>query len=326
MGIGGMLAAANAAVAEVANLRHRSFCVTLMAAGYPIGSLIGGTIAALLLTTHDWRMIFLFGAAITSLFIPLVTFWVPESIAFLVDRQPASALVKINRALGQVGHASLQVLPTVGNQRKIASYSTLLGKPLIVPTLLLTAAYFTHCLTFYFMLKWIPKIVADLGFPHTSSALVLVAASAGGAAGALSIGIASRRLSLTALTCTVLFASTLLVALFGSSGSSLARLEGTAAAAGFFTNAGVVGLYAVIARTFPVSVRASATGVVIGLGRTGSALAPILTGVVFQMGYGLPVVAPAMALGSLIAGICLLRLHTTHLAPLAREALIGDPR
>jgi MFS family permease len=42
LGIGGMLAAINAVVAEFSNLRWRSLSVSLTAIGYPIGAVIGG--------------------------------------------------------------------------------------------------------------------------------------------------------------------------------------------------------------------------------------------------------------------------------------------
>jgi hypothetical protein len=29
---------------------------------------------------------------------------------------------------------------------------------------MLTIAYFMHILTFYFILKWVPKVVSDMGF------------------------------------------------------------------------------------------------------------------------------------------------------------------
>lgn len=44
VGIGGMLAATNAAVSEVANNRRRDLCVLLMAGGFPLGAVIGGSI------------------------------------------------------------------------------------------------------------------------------------------------------------------------------------------------------------------------------------------------------------------------------------------
>ncbi len=47
LGIGGMLAATNATVAEFANTRRRrTLCISLMAIGYPIGATAGGAITA----------------------------------------------------------------------------------------------------------------------------------------------------------------------------------------------------------------------------------------------------------------------------------------
>jgi MFS family permease len=42
LGIGGMLACTNTMVAELANARARSLAITVMAAGYPIGAILGG--------------------------------------------------------------------------------------------------------------------------------------------------------------------------------------------------------------------------------------------------------------------------------------------
>jgi len=90
--------------------------------------------------------------------------------------------------------------------------------------------------------------------------------------------------------------------------SGIGQLSAIAAVAGFCTNAGVVAIYALMARTFPVEVRASATGFVIGVGRGGSALAPAVAGLLFAAGYALPSVALLMALGSLVAAGAILLL------------------
>ena len=50
-------------------------------------------------------------------------------------------------------------------------------------TVIVTLAYFFHITTFYFILKWIPKIVVDLGFAPSSAAGVLVWTNVGGALG-----------------------------------------------------------------------------------------------------------------------------------------------
>jgi MFS family permease len=58
LGIGGLLAAINAVAAEYSNQKRRHLCISLMAIGYPIGAVVGGTIAAELLKSQDWRAVF----------------------------------------------------------------------------------------------------------------------------------------------------------------------------------------------------------------------------------------------------------------------------
>ena len=100
---------------------------------------------------------------------------------------------------------------------------------------------------------------------------------------------------------------------------SLGLPELRAAIAGFFTNSGVVGLYAIIARSFPTHVRATATGFVIGVGRGGAALSPVIAGLLFQAGIATGFVALCMAAGSLLAATALLLLHRR--AQATRQAL-----
>lgn len=92
LGIGGMLAATSAMVAEYANTRSKNFAVAAMATGYPLGAALGGAIASSLLGQFDWRAVFVLGAALTAAVIPLVWAFLPESLEFLVERRPPRAL------------------------------------------------------------------------------------------------------------------------------------------------------------------------------------------------------------------------------------------
>lgn len=306
LGIGGMLAAINAAAAEAANAHYRPLAVVVMAGGYPIGTVLGGLVSTQLLQHFDWPSVFLFGALWSGLMI-LVTWWrVPESIAFLADRQPQGALERVNRILGRMGHASVSQLPPRREKADRVPMSQLFAPQWLASTVTLTLAYLGHIMTFYFVIKWIPKIVADMGFPPPEAAGVLVWASVGGATGSLVLGLLTTRLPVRGLTIAAMALSAVLVVVFGQGQSDLARLSLVAAAAGFVTNAGVVGLYALVATGFPVALRASATGFVIGVGRGGSALAPALAGLLFAMNYGLPTVALLMSLGSILAALALL--------------------
>ena len=125
LGIGGMLACTNAMVAEFANARARSLAVAVMAAGYPAGAILGGSIASGLLVSGGWRDVFMFGAIATAIFLPLAWFLLPESIGYLLQKRPADALAKVNRLLHRMGHAPIAALPPVDASAPRASFAAL---------------------------------------------------------------------------------------------------------------------------------------------------------------------------------------------------------
>ncbi|HWL46619.1 MAG TPA: MFS transporter [Sphingomonadaceae bacterium] len=308
LGIGGLLAATNAVTAEYANKKRRSLAVSLMAIGYPVGAVIGGSIAAVLLNYYNWRVVFLFGGVVSAVMIPIVLWRLPESIAFLVQKRPAHALERINATLARMRHPLASALPDVTVEEKTHHISDIFRPGLRHITIALTTAYFLHVATFYFILKWIPKIVVDMGFVASSAAGVLVWANVGGAIGGAVFGAFAGWIGLRRLTIVVLVMSTIMVTVFGHTGPSLSQLALISGIAGFFTNAGIVGLYALLAQSFPTHVRATGTGFAIGIGRGGSALSPIIAGFLFEGGLGLPVVATIMACGSILGVLALLTL------------------
>jgi benzoate transport len=314
LGIGGMLASTNAMTAEYSNARRRDITVIIVAAGYPVGAIVGGSIASWLLLYFDWRAVFIFGAVATVVFIPLVWFLLPESIEHLAQRRPRGALERINATLQRMGHQAIAKLPELSLVPVKSSMATLFSPALARTTTLLTVAYFMHIMTFYFTLKWIPKIVVDMGFEPALAGGVLVWANVGGLSGSIVLGLLSLRYKVRGLVIAAFILSTVMVTWFGQGQANLLQLSLVAAAAGFFTNSAVVGLYALFARSFPTEVRASGTGFAIGVGRGGSALGPILAGLLFSSVGGLPLVALIMGLGSLVAAVALVMLRSPESA------------
>ncbi|MFC6978652.1 MFS transporter [Microbulbifer taiwanensis] len=133
-------------------------------------------------------------------------------------------------------------------------------------------------------------------------------ANVGGAAGALALSLLTQRFDVRALVIGALLLAFATVTLFGFSPADLQQLSLLAALAGFFTNSAIVGLYAILAQSFPARVRAGGTGLVIGIGRGGAALGPIVAGLLFAGGQSLPLVALVMASGALLAAAALLLL------------------
>jgi MFS family permease len=306
LGIGGMLSSINAVVAEFSNKRWRSLCISIMVIGYPLGGTFGGMLASRLLATHAWRSVFYLGAAGTTLLLPTLYFLMPESIHWLTRKQPKDALRRVNAALAQLGHEGVSSLVQVQDVERRKSAGDIFSPALIAVTLMVTAAYFFHIITFYFLLKWTPKIVADMGFSAALAGGVLTWANFGGALGGATFGLLTARVGLRPLSIGILVLSAVGVALFGRTPADLSTMAWLAGIAGFFGNAGVSGLYSIAAYAFPTHVRATGTGFVIGVGRGGAVLSPILAGFLLDSGFNLPLIGMIMGAGSLLGAIVLL--------------------
>ena len=316
LGIGGMLAAINAVVAEFSNTKRRDLNVAIMSIGYPVGAALGGFITSTGLELAEWRSVFYFGATVTVVMIPTVYFLMPESVHWLTRKQPAGALERINRTLAQLGHPTVAELPAVSADQRRRSSGDLFRPPLLLVTVLCTAAYFFHITTFYYIVKWVPTIVVGMGFAPSSAGYVLSWLNVGGATGGTVLGLLSQRYPVKWLTIAVMLLSTIAVTIFGRSPADLTKLILICMVSGFCTNAAITGMYAIFAKAFPTHVRASGTGVAVGVGRGGSVLAPIIAGFLFtsfdpsgkDLQAALPPVSMIMGLGSLIAAVVLLNL------------------
>jgi benzoate transport len=301
LGIGGMLATTNALVAEYANAKWRSAAVAIMAGGYPLGAVVGGAVASALLVHGSWRSVFLLGAGMAALLFPLALRFMPEPVNGIgPDRQSAEPARAIASGL-PMGRQSGDELAEPQARAGRPGLGRLMQNGMAGVTMLLTAGYFLHMLTFYFVLKWIPKIVADMGFAPSAAANILVWTNIGSLGGSVLFSLLSLRFRLRPLLVVFMLAGAGAVIMFGQTAADLRALSLAGATAGFFTNGVVVGLYALIAASYPSSIRAGGTGFVIGFGRGGAALGPIIGGALFQSGLGLPVVATVMAGGTVLA-------------------------
>jgi len=306
LGIGGMLAALNAVTAEFSSRKQRARMIAIMTIGYPVGGVVGGSIVTNLMQYFDWRVVFYFGTAVTIVFIPLIHFILPESVHWLARKQPEGALDRINATMKRLGHAAIEQLPSIEEAARKVSTSFLFSRAMIATTILVTAIYFLHVVTLYYILKWTPKVVVDMGFPAYLAGEALTAASLGGALGCVFFGVLSTRFSLKALTIFTFAMAWVFTAIFGRAPAELGTIKLYVGMAGFFVNAGIVGMYAILANVFPTHARASGTGFAIGIGRGGSVLSPIVAGFLLEGGLDLPGVSLIMGAGSVIAAVLLL--------------------
>ena len=305
LGIGGLLSAITAITAEFSNIKKRSLCIFIMGIGYPIGGIVGSKIAGHLLATYgDWRLIFYFGAALTVVLIPLFAFTIPESVHWLVRKQPEGALDKINGILKRLGHKSVATLPELTTEVRKKSTGDLFSPGLVRITIIIAVAYFLQIFTYYFILKWVPKVVVNMGFTSSEGADMLMYANIGGTLGGICLGLLTLRFGVKNLTIAVLALSGIAFIILGYTPVDLTYIALYVAICGFFGNAGILGLYALFPAAFPTHVRASGTGFVLSVGRIGAGTSPPFVGFLFDLGLTLPSVLLIISLGTFIgAGV-----------------------
>lgn len=304
-GIGGMLAITTAVTAEFSNQRWRGLAMSLMVIGYPVGGIVGGLAVQHILATDTWHSIFTLGGWAAAALSVVVIAVVPESPMFIDRRGGPNALARINRTLARLGHEPATGLTISSSVTRKAPILDIFKSDQLKTTLLVTGAYFALIISFYFLIKWVPKLVVDMGFEPAEAAGILMWLNAGGATGGVIFGVLATRFQLRTLSMIFLVGAAVAISWFGNGATNLGSLAIVVALAGFFTNSAICGMYALFAQVFPIALRSTGTGFALSVGRTGAVLAPVGAGYLFQAGFSLQTVAVIMGLGALLAALLL---------------------
>lgn len=303
LGIGVMVAVINPMAAEFANARRRPLALSLMAMGYPLGGLIGGLLASVLLHAYGWQAVFIAGGVGALLMFPVVLYFLPESLGFLLTRQDPKSLGRINALLVAVGQPPVDSLS--GSTGRKSGYAAIFARAQRATTLRIMAANLLYVLAVYYILSWLPQMVVDAGFPPAKASLVAATANLVGLGGGLTLGMLATRAGLQRTTVVMMVGLGVSVAVFAATPHSLPMLVVAAAMCGFFLFGGISGIYATLAISFADAARASASGFVIGVGRIGSAVAPLLAGWLLANGFDNGDVSLVFGAMAMLGGLCL---------------------
>ena len=305
LGIGAMIGVIFPLAAEYANSRNRDRAISILSLGYPTGGILGGLLSAALLTTHGWRSIFFFAAAMGVVLTMVVWRFLIDPLALVVARPGLDGLLRANAYLKRCGHAPVTSLPPPPPGSKRVPIAALFERATARDTLTITLIYFLFMIPQFFMQTWLPTLVTDIGLPPATGALTSAMFSLGGVAAALFISGMSVHIGIKRLEIVLLIGSAITIFGFSFLPAVIAQLMLGAAICGFFVMGGMIGLYAIIARTFPAHMRASGNGFVMGIGRFGSILPPMLAGILFAAGVGREAIAAMMAAPAILAMLLL---------------------
>jgi len=287
LGIGGILPGLNTIVSEYSSLRWRSFWVSFLQTGYPIGATLGGILTVFLIAEFGWRSAFVLGAVASFAMIPIVWRFLPESLDYLLTNRPPDALSRINHLLSRMGRSEIEQLPQVtgASERPKTGYADLFSNSLLRNrTILLCIAFFVMMLTFYFVMSWTPKILVDSGLSAQQGISGGIILNVGGIIGSMLLGYMSSRLPLVRLIQVYVALTAILMILFAQVSGQIGVMVIVAVCLGFFMFGSMVGLYALAPHLYPTQSRSAGISLAIGLGRIGGVAAPIIVGFLFEAG------------------------------------------
>ncbi|KVX57300.1 3-(3-hydroxy-phenyl)propionate transporter MhpT [Burkholderia cepacia] len=281
LGLGGAMPNLIALSSEAVDARSRSSAVAVMYCGIPFGGVIASLIGVLLAGDTEWRHIFYVGGVGPLLLAPLLLALLPESRAFLDVSASGAAR------------------PSVGQ--------TLFGGSRTGTTLALWLSYFCTLIVLYFLLNWLPSLMAAKGLARSQAGIVQIFFNIGSGLGVLGIGMSMDRLRPSRVVGSMYAGIVLSLAALAIA-PGLLWLSAAAFAAGMFVVGGQSVLYALAAIYYPTAMRGTGVGSAVAVGRLGSVVGPLAAAELLAMGRSASVVIGASIPVTLVAAVAALML------------------
>jgi benzoate transport len=321
LGIGAIITTNIVMAGEFASRRYHGLAVSLTSVGYPAGAIVGGLLSVELIGNYGWRSVFLAGGLVTLVVTVAAFFKLPESLDYLLARQPRDALARVNRLARRLGHADLTELPPLTARPGVfAGFGGLFAPALRRTTVLIWAAFFLILAGFYFVSSWTPQLLVKAGLSANVGISGGVLLSVGGIFGAIILGVLLTRFRLRNVVFGYIILAAVMMAVFLSTTSSLVAGLCVAAIIGLLLNGCVTGLYAMVSAIYDPGVRSTAMGSSVGIGRIGAILAPIIAGALLDSHWTPNELYIASAVVFAIAGGLLLFVRGANVRPVRNSA------
>ncbi|MDX1370412.1 MFS transporter [Pseudomonas sp.] len=304
LGCGGLMPNVVALMNEYAPKKLRSTLVAIMFSGYSVGGMLSAGLGIYMLPRFGWEAMF-FVAAVPLLLLPLILWFLPESVGFLVregrTEQARGILRRVDpsRAIGDADQISM--VEAKGNA---ASVLELFREGRALRTLMIWLAFFCCLLMVYALSSWLPKLMANAGYSLGSSLSFLLALNFGAVFGAIGGGLLGDRMNLPRVLAVFFVVAAVSISLLGIKSPTpvLYLLIGVAGATTIGTQ---ILLYACAAQFYGLSIRSTGLGWASGIGRNGAIVGPLLGGALLGINLPLQLNFLAFAIPGAIAAIAM---------------------
>ena len=290
LGIGGVIPNTIALLTETAPKKFRSSFVMLCFIGYSAGTAAIAQIAAWLIPTHGWTVVFLTAGSVGTLLGLFLLYALPESIRWVGLHQPGSARLHAmiarfapDRGFGPETAFYLHQ-PMQGEKFRVAQR---FAGTLKWVTTLLWLGYFAESLTFMTFLSWLGVILEGAGLAPQEASLAFSYAAIGGVCALLVLSRFLDKFGPMATVIPALCAVALLIYLGAIAGSSALVVTSVAVLAMACCQGTHNSFNGTVGGFYPTQIRAKGVGYASGFGRFALVLGPVIAG--FLLSAHLPI-------------------------------------
>ncbi|TGX54368.1 MFS transporter [Sphingomonas gei] len=286
IGLGTLVVCLNTTAAEYSSLKLRNMAMATVHIGFTLGMMLGSGIAAAVLATGSWRHIFLAAGLLNAVTFTFALFILGESRDFLLRRQGPKDLTALNRLNRRMKLPELAAMPPrpAAAETSASAIRFMLAGPMRSPTVLIWVASLTYALVGYFLLNWKPTILANAGLSPSLAAASGIITGACGALGHLVMGLLARRVGEGRLTACFFACAAVTLMIFGIQPPDPIPLLAMAGLTTFFVVGAYTGLFLVTVAMYPPAIQNTALGFVVGFGRVGAIIGPMIGGFLFSAG------------------------------------------
>ena len=285
LAMGAIVPNVTALAIEFSPLKKRVTALMLASSGMAIGGICGGVLAAALIPSYGWKVVFYIGAAAPLVVALFMVFALPESLQWSVinrrrlDRVRAT-LRRIDPAL-EVSEQSVLLADDAPGEKQL--FRRLFAPGMLQGTLLLWLINFANMLCVYFLASWTPVLMTSAGHSQPEAVMAATYLWTGGLIGTWALGwvIDKYGFKITLVPLFAITAATIVV--FSMAHASLHTAYALIALVGFGILGGQAALNAMASSFYPTSLRSTGMGWVLGLGRLGGIFGPFLGGAMLQL-------------------------------------------
>ncbi|WP_144107529.1 MFS transporter [Paraburkholderia sp. BCC1886] len=320
LGIGGALPSSTTMTAEFTPARRRTLAVTATIVCVPLGGMLAGLFASVVLPHYGWRGLFLIGGTLPIALAVLLFFTMPESPRYLSRHRERwnelrALLGRMARSIeANVAFADLREQ----NVQQHAGFRALFSAGHGRDTVAIWVAFFMNLIAVYSAFSWLPTMLAGEGLSPSVAGSGLTAYNLGGVIGALGCAVAIGRLGSRwplLVCCLAACASALFLRGINVSTQTNLLVFGIGVH-GLFVNAVQSTMYALCAYIYPTEVRATGTASALAFGRLGAILSAFAGAFVITQG-GASAYLGMLGGAMFLVFICLMIVRR-HIPPVGR--------